>query len=429
LNFKLPEVPWSQIARLTGDLPIFHLNQAPVIRPKILPEVIHPVIVVPGFLGSWPSAFAITGGKLDPVTGVYTNLIEALQRIGYVPGISLFPFPFDWRLGIEELGTRLGREIERIRQLSPLAAEKRSSVKVNYSKVDIVAHSMGGLVCRAYLQGEAYAHDVSRVALVATPNAGVVAAYYGYEGGETTYIGIPTEGAKSMIALMDARENKNLVSRAKLTYLSVRGQADYNMQQYLSEQTASVRDLLPVGRANYLYSQSEAGQEKPYPFGSPPGYPVNASLEKLNTPEQLARLDGVEEIYCFYSNSMTTRRRILVEDRYTQSSPLYQHGYPVNPQPAQNFGAGDTIVSEESARLELPLQKPGGQPWQVRVINQEVSSLLNTKLDHVQLVADPVPVRHLLTYLTYRAATPLTPDLWDGPSISQRKPNYAALFI
>jgi pimeloyl-ACP methyl ester carboxylesterase len=40
------------------------------------------------------------------------------------------------------------------------------------ARVHLVAHSMGGLVCRAYVEGDDYAGGVDRLILIGTPNAG-----------------------------------------------------------------------------------------------------------------------------------------------------------------------------------------------------------------------------------------------------------------
>lgn len=45
-------------------------------------------------------------------------------------------------------------------------------------RVDIVAHSMGGLVCRDYVEGERYGGEVNRLILVGTPNNGSKWAKY-----------------------------------------------------------------------------------------------------------------------------------------------------------------------------------------------------------------------------------------------------------
>ena len=51
-------------------------------------------------------------------------------------------------------------------------------------KVDIVAHSMGGLVARSYIQSENYNNDIRNLTLVGTPNKGAVFSYLIWEGGD-----------------------------------------------------------------------------------------------------------------------------------------------------------------------------------------------------------------------------------------------------
>jgi|GEM_PF-6585659 len=56
---------------------------------------IRPMVVVPGYMGSWPRNDA-AGTKqmmLDPILGVYQGLTTELEVLGYEPGISLASFP------------------------------------------------------------------------------------------------------------------------------------------------------------------------------------------------------------------------------------------------------------------------------------------------------------------------------------------------
>ncbi len=387
-------------------------------------------MVVPGFLGTWPAAFRSTGGRLDPITGIYFNLVAGLKAIGYIPGVSLFEFPYDWRLGIAELGLNLGQELEAICEGPGRRAEKPAGVRVDYSRVDLVGHSMGGLICRSYIQGENYRNNVRRLALIATPNQGAVAAYYGYEGGETAYIGIPTANARSIVGLLEARAHKNPLRRARQTYWAIKGKGEYNLLSYFSQRTAAIKDLLPLGQTNYLYSGTPGELEKVYSFGPTPGYPVNSTLEGLVSPQQFAKLDRVEEIYCFYSAAYLTRARLQVEDRPKSLQLLYPHGFPVDCQPAVNFTPGDTIVTVESARLELPPLKPDNSAWKVKLVNEAVDAVLGLNLDHVQIIGDPAPVRHLLNYLAFRTPeNPVTPAVWNGLPLAQRKPNFRPLIF
>lgn len=165
-----------------------------------------PVLLVPGIMGStthaldpfphlprggltwndsgWPSwswmALGNRGGLLD-VPGVgWRALAFALegndgsgQPFGYRVGCSVFPVPYDWRLRPDQAARDF---------LKPWIDEAKR--RTGKTKVDIVAHSMGGLVSRAYIQSSDYQNDVDRLIMVGTPNHGSPMAYYIWEGGE-----------------------------------------------------------------------------------------------------------------------------------------------------------------------------------------------------------------------------------------------------
>lgn len=54
----------------------------------------------------------------------------------------------------------------------------------DFAKVDVVAHSQGGLIVRAYIQSEGYDNDIRRFAMVGTPNEGSANTYYMVQGGD-----------------------------------------------------------------------------------------------------------------------------------------------------------------------------------------------------------------------------------------------------
>lgn len=428
-GLKLQNLPRSYLGRnlppVARRLPFIEKRKAQ--RLNRLPDVVRPLIVVPGILGTWPPAPA-PRGRLDPITWAYRNLLDALRTIGYVPGVSLFSFPYDWRRSVNDLAGELGAEISRIKQLSPSRVRQRSSVPVDYSRVDLLCHSMGGVIGRAYVQSEAYKADVSRLVLVAVPQSGSTAAYYAHEGGDSTRIGIPITGAQSMVLLADAFDAGLSRRRARLVYQALsRRSSKPDLYLYMRQQLHSIKDFLPLGSQNYLYQLDEAGEEELYPFGSPPGYPRNDLLENINQPDLLARLDSLDEIHCFYSSSVPTLNRLQVEP--SRQSPFYEYGQPVAQQPAANFEPGDSVVTVSSTRLDLPECKPDGQPWQVRVINEDISQILGCSVSHVGVAAEPDPVRHLLTRFMRPDAEPLTAQAWDGPPLSARRPNYRALVV
>lgn len=404
--------------KLTNSFPFIKLSPPDWL--DLLPAVIHPVIVVPGLLGTWPPN---PRGSLDPVTGTYYNLVDGLTRIGYVPGVSLFSFAYDWRRGANELAPLLAAEVKRIRGLSPQKAIGRSPRPVDYSRVDLICHSMGGVVGRTYIQSDNHAREVNRLVLVASPQQGAIASYYAYEGGDSNRIGIPIANAQSIALLAQAFDTWLPYKRIEYIYRGIRGIKLPDLYQYVRESMKSIRDFLPVQQTNYLYSPDDTGQAQLYPFG----YPENLLLESLDRPENLDRLDGINEISCFYSSSVQTLVKLLLEK--PTRPPLYEHGQPLTPQPATSYGPGDSIVPIWSAHLALPPTKTDGTAWQVKVTHSDLGQQLNRSLDHVQIVADPDSVRCLLQYFVRPDLPPLDATTWDGPPLSARKPNYAALIL
>ncbi len=168
-----------------------------------------PIILLPGILGSttgqkltiptlpvgnapapvwrsWRTNFGLWNagsyGLFDPfdTTIGWAPLISALQRQGYELDCTLFPAPYDWRLDIDQA-------VEDY--LAPYV--RTAKLQSGMSKVSIIAHSMGGLVARAYIQdidGRRFESDqdvdVEKLAIVGTPNAGAVKAYFLWQGGD-----------------------------------------------------------------------------------------------------------------------------------------------------------------------------------------------------------------------------------------------------
>ncbi len=81
---------------------------------------------------------------------------DALKQNGFQ--VAYFCYPNDQAL--DESGRFFGEKMSGLRELYPGI------------RVDIVAHSMGGLVAHDYIEGETYGGEVDHLILVGTPNAG-----------------------------------------------------------------------------------------------------------------------------------------------------------------------------------------------------------------------------------------------------------------
>lgn len=111
--------------------------------------------------------FRQVGGK-----DFFDGLIKELKDNGYVENEDLFVFPYDWRLDIRESVDNL---------YSPLLTTLKDKIdqvlaQTGAEKVDIVAHSMGGLLSKYYI--EHYGKDkVDKFVDIATPHLGTPSAF------------------------------------------------------------------------------------------------------------------------------------------------------------------------------------------------------------------------------------------------------------
>ncbi|HYO10969.1 MAG TPA: alpha/beta fold hydrolase [Tepidisphaeraceae bacterium] len=78
--------------------------------------------------------------------------------------VAYFTYPSDQPL--EDSAEMLGREMNALRETFP------------HVKIDVIAHSMGGLIARRYVEGDSYAGGVDRFIMIGTPNLGTRWASY-----------------------------------------------------------------------------------------------------------------------------------------------------------------------------------------------------------------------------------------------------------
>jgi pimeloyl-ACP methyl ester carboxylesterase len=92
----------------------------------------------------------------------YQPLIDFFINSGYELNKTLFVFPYDWRKDISLTASLLDQKIEDIK------------IQSGSLKVDILAHSMGGLVSRNYIADPNKASKVRKLFTLGTPHLGSV---------------------------------------------------------------------------------------------------------------------------------------------------------------------------------------------------------------------------------------------------------------
>ncbi len=189
-------------------------NDAFVAKIAAVP-VRQPIIVLPGILGSMPredfDSWLVFGEdamqpdnlEVDPIRRTYDDLIASLRAAGYnddsTRGLkTLWAAPYDWRLplaprdghvdgridteGLDPRDTKWDFGIEYLDYWIEQARADWKRHEAEYGlppfSVDIVAHSMGGLIARAYIQSDWYKEgEIDRFVMVGTPNHGSIDAY------------------------------------------------------------------------------------------------------------------------------------------------------------------------------------------------------------------------------------------------------------
>lgn len=89
------------------------------------------------------------------------GLIKEFEKQGYIEGEDLFLFPYDWRFGVSE--DNINKLKQKITDVLALSGE---------SKVDIIAHSTGGLLVKKYVVDNPLENHIDKAVFVGVPNTG-----------------------------------------------------------------------------------------------------------------------------------------------------------------------------------------------------------------------------------------------------------------
>jgi len=119
---------------------------------------------------------------------ILNGLINELTVKGYQENKNLFVFPYDWRQSIDLTATQLNRKI-----LDVLS-------QTGSHNVNIIAHSMGGLVAKAYMKAYIGQEKIDKFIDIATPHFGVPKAFKALEYGDN--LGIKVILSKNRIKII-----------------------------------------------------------------------------------------------------------------------------------------------------------------------------------------------------------------------------------
>ncbi|MFZ3137149.1 MAG: alpha/beta fold hydrolase [Thermodesulfovibrionales bacterium] len=324
-----------------------------------------PVLLVPGIMGStwakaagkhiipklprdkslsWndPDLIIFDGSATDYGWDKIKNILT-IDYDGYIEGCTLFEVPYDWRKDNDTVAN------EYLRNWITIAKRKSGSQKVN-----IIAHSMGGLVTRAYIQGPHYNNDIDRFAMIGTPNHGSANAYYLWEGADPGKLDNTLGELKPVYSLVIAYligykiDLADIIAGLWTAPIKYRHQ----MYSYIRSNVPSLKQLMPT-----------------YSFLDPLGSSqceTNDWLSRLNSSSKLSLLadrynDDPDKVstMLFYSDSNRTIETISLEKKDC-SRLFYPDGEPKN---AGFSNTGDTtVLGFKSAYLTETITNDSSRP-------------------------------------------------------------------
>lgn len=131
-------------------------------------------------------------GELTPFG--YANIDHFFQSMGYIRGEKFFVFTYDWRKDISETAAGLDLLVETAKQ------------KSGQYQVNIVAHSLGGLLARQYISDPTQSLKVNKLVELGVPHLGAVTGLktllYGTPLGKNVlgifYVGISSPEVKDI---------------------------------------------------------------------------------------------------------------------------------------------------------------------------------------------------------------------------------------
>jgi len=312
---------------------------------------LNPIIFIPGLMGS-------IGGEMlgcqvkwgfGMASWFYRPFIKELEKLGYILNENLFICYYDWRKSCTEIAKEF---------LQPLILE----VEQQYpnQKIDLLCHSMGGVVARTYIQGGEYSYNIRNLMCVGTPNKGNIEAYYLWSTGKVT---------------KKTNKDKDLFEIIRRGYIWVLTKIldiplDTENIEKLHMNFQGLENLIPTDDYGEILCYKT---RKDFHY-IPRKYTVytNSLLNELN--ENISILNNrVENIYCFIGTNNETDK-VLILDK--ESLVKYKKGYIIG---SLKTMAGDGTVTVESATIDNS---------EIFIMEGSHSSILKKSINHIADIYD-----------------------------------------
>ncbi|HZJ76580.1 MAG TPA: hypothetical protein VFC70_02615 [Oscillospiraceae bacterium] len=252
-----------------------------------------PIIFIPGLMGSMGGEVLGCKSKwgFGVAAWIYKPFINQLENLGYTSDEDLFVCYYDWRKSCKEI-------VEKF--LLPLLS--RIGKKYPNQKIDLLCHSMGGLVGRTYIQDKAYGYNIRNLMILGTPNKGSVKAYYTWSMGEV--MGGKIDKGNQLFEII---QRGYIWLLTKILNIPL---GKENIER-LHENFQGLGDLLPTydygyvlcyedGKNNYVYIPNKHIKYK------------NSFVNNLNKNIDVL-YDRIKNLYCFVGTNRKTDKTLIID--------------------------------------------------------------------------------------------------------------------
>lgn len=266
---------------------------------------------------------------LYPLTPAYQSLIQTFESAGIPIAVAYY----DWRLPAQQAAEGY---------LRPVIEQMKAKYQVQ--KVNLVSHSFGGIVARAYIQGNNYQFDVVNLIQYGTPNYGAAKVYPVWEGGE-----LPADW--SVLSPLIRLYQLQLVEHR------------YSLPQIIRLFFPSAGELMPVYPALWRAGQVVDPQSLKFP---------NQLLTTLNA--DLTTLLERVKVVIFYSQDQSTLESLQIGEANWQKQ-YYPDGEVIRTLKFEESGDG-TVAAQSAILPEAETIQVSGE--HARLTEQALDKLIQT---------------------------------------------------
>jgi pimeloyl-ACP methyl ester carboxylesterase len=264
------------------------------------------VVVLPGMGASWNEramvlneTISANDWKMTPFVKNYDSLISGMEQNGLVKNKDFYVWNYDWRKPVANIVSDFNQYL--------------LTIGVGGSeKVDLVGHSLGGLVARIWSQENS--NRINQVITLGSPHSGSVKAYEAWNGAKVADEFNLQSIALNVLLQLQKKNNKTLVE---------------TIQNY----SPSLKDLLPT----FSYLKMNGSEISP---------PQNLYLKSKN--QTIG--DIFSKFIAVVGRGKNTKEWINLGERtvFDKVLGLWEKGKPIS----YSYGDGDGTVLKKSAKFD-----------------------------------------------------------------------------